>query len=160
MRRFYFPMSDENEGLVDLWGNPWTPEPDPRGRKRHKREPQLAEKVAVLRAGKMIEEDIAARLGLDPKTLRKYYSRELNGGPSLAKAVLTEAMWEKAKAGNVSAARYMREEFEKADLARLDERVRTREVKEPALGKKEQQQVAAEQIGGRFATPPAPKLIQ
>jgi len=152
-------MSDENEGLVDLWGDPWTPEPDPRGRKRHKRDPHLAENIAVLRASELTEEEIAARIGLDPKTLRKYYSRELRSGPALAKAVLTEAMWKKAKGGNVSAARYIREEFSKGDVARADERMGAREAKEPVLGVKEERQAAAEAVGGRFAIPPPPKLI-
>lgn len=156
-------MSDENEGLVDLWGNPWTPEPDPRGRKRHRRDPQLAEKVAVLRATPMTEDEIAARVVLDPKTLRKYYSRELHAGPALAKAVLTEAIWEKAKGGNVSAARFIMEQFSQGETAKADQRVRERARETPptpaALGKKEERKVAAEAVGGRFATPPAPTLI-
>ena len=152
-------MGEEIEGLVDLWGDPWTPEPDPRGRKRHKREPQLAEQVALLRAGTLTEDEIAARVGLDPKTLRKYYSRELKSGPALALAVLTEAMWKKAKAGNVSAARYIRAEFASGEAARADSRVRDREPKEAPLGKKEERQAAAQAVGGRFGTPPPPKLI-
>lgn len=155
-------MGDENEGLVDLWGEPWTPEPDPRGRKRHKRSVELAEKIAVLRATPLTEDEIAARVGLDPKTLRKYYSRELREGPALAKAVLTEAIWAKAKAGNVAAARFIMDQFNSGEEARADQRARERprEPTPPVRGKKEEAQVAAESVGGRFATPPPPGLIQ
>lgn len=155
-------MSDENEGLVDLWGDPWTPEPDPRGRKRHKRSVQIAENIAVLRASPLTEEEIAARVGLDPKTLRKYYSRELKSGPALAKAVLMEAMWAKAKAGNVSAARFIREEFARGEVAEAEARVKDREapVAAPRLGIKAERQAAAEQVGGVFATPAAPTSLQ
>ncbi len=104
-------MADENDGLVDLWGDPWTPEPDPRGRKRHRRAPQVAEQVAVLRAAGLTVEEVATRLVLSEPTLRKYYFRELDGGAKMAQAVLTEAMWKKAKEGNVSAARFIRESF-------------------------------------------------
>lgn len=155
-------MADENEGLTDLWGDPWTPERDPRGRKSHKRTVQMAENIAVLRASPLTEEEIAARVGLDPKTLRKYYSRELKSGPALAKAVLLEAMWKKAKAGNVSAARYIREEFGRGEVADAEARVRDRETPEPQqrVGIKAERQAAAELIGGVFATPSAPKSLQ
>lgn len=150
-------MSDEKSGLVDLWGNPWTPEPDPRGRKRHKRDPHLAEKVSVLKASGLTVEQIAARLVLSEPTLRKYYFRELSAASALAEAVLTEAMWDKAKAGNVSAARFIRETFGKGDAKAAEERIASRPARAAPLGLKEQRQEAAQQIGGRFATPPAPK---
>lgn len=161
----FFPMSDENEGLLDLWGDPWTPEPDPRGRKRHKRCTLLAENIAVLRASELTEEEIAARVNLDPKTLRKYYSRELKAGPALARAVLNEAMWKKAKTGNVSAARYMREEFGKGDVARAEQRVKEREREKPQAppvrqGVKAERQAAAQRVGGLLATPEPPSRLQ
>lgn len=151
-------MADENAGLTDLWGDPWTPEPDPRGRKRHKRCVQIAENVAVLRASGLTVEQIAARLVLSEPTLRKYYFRELDSGAALAEAVLTEAMWRKARDGNVSAARFIRETFGKGEAVRADARIRERPAKEPVIGKKEQRQRAAEQVGGKFAAPAPPRL--
>lgn len=152
-------MSDENSGLVDLWGDPWTPERDPRGRKRHKRLPQIAEKVSVLRASGLTVEQIAARLVLSEPTLRKYYFRELEAGEALALAVLTESMWAKARDGNVGAARFIREQFSKGEALQAEGRVREREARPAATGKKAERQAAAEKVGGRFATPPAPKLV-
>lgn len=152
-------MADENDGLVDLWGDPWTPEPDPRGRKRHRRLPQVAEQVAILRGAGLTVEQIASRLVLSEPTLRKYYFRELDGGAAMANAVLTEAMWKKAKEGNVSAARFIRETFGKGEALESDRRVRGREPREVPIGKKEERQEAARRIGGRFATPPAPLTL-
>lgn len=135
-------MAEENGPEVDLLGDPWTPPRDPRGRKRHKRVAQIAENVAVLRGCGLTEEQIAARVGLSEPTLRKYYFRELKDGPTLAKAVLTEAVWKRAKAGNVSAARYLRTEFEKGDAAVPVPR-QPRQAKAPEPGKKEAADLAA-----------------
>lgn len=153
-------MSDENGGLTDLWGNPWTPEPDPRGRKRYKHSPQVAENISVLRAAGLTVEQIAARVGLSEPTLRKYYFRELDDGAVLAEAVLTEAMWKKAREGNVSAARFIRETFKHGDAAEADRRVtsRARPVREEPVGKKEERLRAAQQVTGRFAPPSGPRL--
>lgn len=153
-------MADPISGEVDLWGNPWEPPKDTRGRKRHKRIPQIAENIAVLRASGMTVEKIADRIGLSEPTLRKYYFRELDEGPALAQAVLNEAMWKKAMAGNVGAARYMREAFNKGEATAAEERFKERPAAAPApLGKKAERQAAAERVGGRFSTPPAPQLV-
>lgn len=154
-------MADENAGLTDLLGDPWTEARDPRGRKRHKRLVQVAEKVSVLRAAGLTVEQIAARVGLSEPTLRKYYFRELDDGATLAEAVLTEAMWKKAREGNVSAARFIRETFKQGDASEADRRVKGRAVREPReepLGKKEERLRAAQQVTGRFATPAGPRL--
>jgi DNA-binding transcriptional ArsR family regulator len=155
----FFSMADENGRLTDLWGNPWTPEPDPRGRKRHKRCAQVAENVSVLKAAGLTVEQIAARVNLSEPTLRKYYFRELDAGAVLAEAVLTEAMWKKAREGNVSAARFIRETFSKGEVADADRRVRGREEpREEPVGKKEERLRAARGVTGRFATPSGPRL--
>jgi len=154
-------MAEESEGPKDLFGDPWVAPRDPRGRKRHKRIPQIAEKVAVLRAGGATEEQIATRVGLSAPTLRKYYFRELNDGPALARALLLEKQFAEAMAGKTSAARYVREEFAKGEEREADRSVRNRTPQEPReapLGKKEERQAAAMLVEGRYATPPAPKL--
>lgn len=153
-------MADENEGLRDFWGNPWTPEPDPRGRKRHKRAAEVAEKVSVLRAAGLTVEQIAARLLLSEPTLRKYYFRELDDAHAAAEAVLVEAMWAKAREGNVSAARFIRESFGRGEAAKAEQKVRGRRqpVEEP-LGKKAEAHAAALKVAGKFAPPEPPRLI-
>lgn len=138
-------MSAKNPPPTDLLGDPWTELRDPRGRKRHKRSPQIAEKVGLLRASDMTVEDIAARVGLSEPTLRKYYFRELGDGPAVAKALVLEALFEKAKGGNVSAARLMLAQFEKGETAPPLAKQPTEAApkKEPPLGKKAQADVDA-----------------
>lgn len=128
---------------VDLLGDPWTEARDPRGRKSHKRRPELAEKVALLKAGGLSDEDIAARIGLSPPTLTKYYLRELRDGPRLVKAVMLERMWGQAIKGNVSAARYVQEQLDRAELHGVKPRVLPT-TKAPKLGKKAAADAAAE----------------
>jgi hypothetical protein len=151
-------MTDENGPTVDLLGDPWTEAKDPRGRKRHKRSKQVSETIAVLRASGATEEEIAARVLLDGKTLRKYYSRELAKGPALARAVLIEGLWGKAKSGNVSAARVILAELGKGDARLANEAIARREKATPAAsapeGKKAQAKAdadAAVAAEGKFA---------
>lgn len=157
-------------GDVDLFGDPWTHPRDPRGRKAHKRSPQLAEKIAVLRGSGSTEEEIEARVGLTVKTLRKYYSRELEKGPTLSRAMLDEVMYAKAMAGNVSAARYMDQRFKEGDASLAAQRMKaraeastevgqSRPVTVEKIGKKAERQAAAEELagtGGKYAPPAAP----
>ena len=98
-----------------------------------------------MRASDMNVEDIAARVGLSEPTLRKYYFRELGDGPALAKALVLEALFEKAKGGNVSAARLMLDQFAKGETAPPMPRqtVEAAPKKEPPLGKKAQANVDA-----------------
>lgn len=153
-------MSDENSGDVDLFGDPWKAPKDRRGRRSHRWNKQTAENIAVLRASGLTVELIAARVGLSEPTLRKYYFWELDEGADLAQAVLNEAMWKKAMAGNVGAARYIREEFGSGRSKDAANRVRRREAKEPPLGKKEARLQRATDVQGKYAPPPAPTRLQ
>ncbi|HEY3694076.1 hypothetical protein [Phenylobacterium sp.] len=131
---------------VDLLGDPWTPPRDPRGRKRHKRNPQVAEKVAVLRSTGSTVSDIASRLGISEPTLRQYYFRELQQGSVLARQVLTEALWKRALEGSAAAAKLVLQEMEKGDfIAPVAAAAPT--ASDPKLGKKEQAAVAAQSAG-------------
>ncbi|MEM9964998.1 MAG: hypothetical protein AAGC58_06595, partial [Asticcacaulis sp.] len=134
---------------------------DARGRKRHKRSSQVAEKIAILRSSGFTVEQIAARLMISEPTLRKYYFRELTEGPELAKAVLIETMWKKALTGNVGAAKFIESQMEQGTAGRIarDDEKPEPQVKAPVIGKKEQAQRDAENVGGLFATPPPPKLV-
>jgi len=130
-------MSDESEA-TDLFGDPWVEARGRGGRKRHRRLPQVAEKVGVLRATGATVEAIAGRLGLSEPTLRKYYFRQ----------VLNEAMWKKAVAGNVSAANYIRQEMARGDAEAFLTSSRPAQTPKPTpLGKKEAAQLAATTAG-------------
>lgn len=137
-------MADENSGPKDLFGDPWTPPRDPRGRKSHRRMPQVAEKVAVLRAmGKTVEQ-IALRIGLSEPTLRKYYFRELEHGHALVESVLDEAIWGRAMAGVVGAQRLAKEMLAKGGAAvPVAKTPRPGTSKAEPLGKKAQAAVDA-----------------
>ncbi len=131
-------MADDSAPAVDLLGDPWTPPRDPRGRKRHRGFPQIAETVAVLRATGMGVEDIAGRIGLSAPTLRKYYFRELDQGHSLAKAVLTEAIWKSALEGKTSSQRLAMQLIEQGDAAVPMARGKAPGDREEPMGKKAQ----------------------
>jgi hypothetical protein len=157
-------------GDVDLFGEPWTPPKDPRGRKGHQRTVQLSEKISLLRATGASKEEIAELVCLSVKTIEKYYSRELNEGPALAKALVDQIMFRKALGGNVSAAKYVQGRFKDGDASLAQQRVKARAEaatdvgsQRPApverIGKKAERQAAAEELantGGKFAPPAAP----
>lgn len=132
----------ENSGpVLDLLGDPWVAPRDPRGRKRHKRNAQLAERIAVLAATGVTVDGICAEIGLSEPTLRKYYFAELQDGPRQAQAVLDQVMWKKARAGNVPAAKYMQARFEKGQGKAP---VPRRQAQAARLGKKDAQHLEAQ----------------
>lgn len=140
-------MSDESEA-TDLFGDPWGEARGRGGRKRHRRLPQVAEKVGVLRATGATVEAIAGRLGLSEPTLRKYYFRELRSGAEIARQVLIEAMWNKALGGNVSAANFIRQELARGEAEAFVTSSRPAQTPKPTpLGKKEAAQLAATTAG-------------
>ena len=147
-------MAAKSPEVVDLFGDPWTPPRDPRGRKSHKPSPQGREIVASLIAADASEEEIALQLGLSLPTLRKYYFRELEHGVSLARNEMLRKLYEKGMAGNVAAM--------KAYLAATEKGVAVRAMQAPRpartapLGKKEQRQAEAAEVDGLYAPGPAP----
>lgn len=102
-------------------------------------------------------EDVIARaLGISTPTLRKHYSVELTDGHSNRRKEIIGILFDAARKGNVSAAKRLDEMGKVAGAAAA---VKAREVKAPKLGKKEQQQEAAAEVGGKFAPPAGPKLV-
>ena len=131
---------------VDLWGDPVPPRVEKRGRPKHEKSAEKSMRVAVLVAAKHSEDRIAAALGIDPKTLRKYYSGELKQGLAQKRAELITLTWEKVKAGNVSAMRLMHQLLREADLDTPDLPKPATPVERPVkLGKKELADLEAQQ---------------
>ena len=93
----------------DLFGKPLLPMKDPRGRKSYSKSKENQELVIDLRAGGMTLDKIAIVLGCDEKTLRKYYSRELNEGAILVEAEALRVMMHKMRTGNMSATKLVLE---------------------------------------------------
>jgi hypothetical protein len=152
-------MGEKSTQAVDLFGDPWTPPRDPRGRKSHKPTPQGREIVASLVAAGADEADIALQLGLCGKTLRKYYFRELDHGVSLARNEMLRKLYEKGIAGNVAAMKAYLAETAKGEAVKAMQAGPTPQPSRTApLGKKEQQQADAAQVGGLYAPGAPPSM--
>lgn len=109
--------SGPKAGQTDLWGDPWVEPKDRRGRKAHRKNPQVAEKVAVLIATGSTQEEIAAIVGLSVPTLNKYYFKSLSDGAAIIRGVVNLSLVEEAKKGKVAAARLLIDQIEKGDAS-------------------------------------------
>lgn len=114
------------------------------------------EKVRVLKAGGMSNEAIAEVIGISEPTLRKHFSSELDRATAKVRAELLMARYRSAMGGNVSAQNKM---IEQVSANAAQEKRAPKEAKPPKLGKKEEQKIAAQNIGGKFAPPSPPKLV-
>jgi hypothetical protein len=65
-------------------------------RPSHKPDPELRRQVEALAGFGTPEADIAGLIGIDPKTLRKHYRRELDHGHTKANAKVAENLFRKA----------------------------------------------------------------
>ena len=73
------------------------------GRRAHKPDPAQRRQVEAMAAYGIPEIDIAAVLGVDPKTLRKHYRDELDLGETKANAQVAGFLFNSARSGNVTA---------------------------------------------------------
>jgi hypothetical protein len=73
------------------------------GRRAHKPDPALRRQVEAMAAYGIPEANIAAVVGIDPKTLRKHYRDELDLGETKANAQVAGYLFNAAKNGNVTA---------------------------------------------------------
>lgn len=100
---------------------------------------------------------IARALGIDPDTLRKHFVDELADGHAQRRKEVVELLFTAARTGNVSAIKKLEEMGRVAGAAAAIEHRAA--PKTPKLGKKEQAAATAAQVEGKFAPPPAPKLV-
>lgn len=63
----------------------------------------------TLRAAGQSQEEIAGFMRCDPKTLRKYFSRELDSGAALLEGLAMQVLVKRMLDGNVSAAKQVKE---------------------------------------------------
>ncbi|CAA2142760.1 hypothetical protein HYPP_03781 [Hyphomicrobium sp. ghe19] len=106
----------------------------------------------MLVAGGQGEEDIARVIGVSRGTLRKFFKEELATGAAKRRGEVLLAQYRAAVAGNASA----QEKFlRKGEITSAADRVAPSEKP----GKKEAMQTAASNVTGKFAPPPAPKLV-
>jgi hypothetical protein len=73
------------------------------GRRAHKPDPAQRRQVEAMAAYGIPEADIARVVGVDPKTLRKYYRDELDMGETKANAQVAGFLFNSARTGNVTA---------------------------------------------------------
>jgi len=73
------------------------------GRRAHKPDPSSRKQVEALSAYGIPEPDISRVIGVDPKTLRKYYREELDLGGTKANAQVAGYLFNSARSGNVTA---------------------------------------------------------
>jgi hypothetical protein len=147
---------------LDLLGDPIPEGHGEPGRPEHIPTVQNRNKVRLLLAMGHTQAKVAAALDVDPKTLRKHYSPELQSrrrARAVLEGALTYAVAAKALEGDVPAYREMRKLLDKVDQAETDASLRgaaPKPERAPRLGKKEERQQAAEEIGGIFAPGAAP----
>lgn len=102
---------------------------------------------------------IARAIGIDVDTLRKHFADELAGGHAQRRKEVIGMLFKEARGGNVSAMRKL-EELGRPPGDQDGSAARPADAPRQAkLGKKQEQQQAAEQIAGKYATPPAPRLV-
>lgn len=99
---------------------------------------------------------IARALGIDPDTLRKHFADELADGHAQRRKEVIGLLFTSARGGNVSAQKKLEE---MGRVASAEASVKARETKAVKLGKKEEQQQAAERVSGKFAPPTPPMLV-
>ncbi|GLK68969.1 hypothetical protein [Hansschlegelia plantiphila] len=138
-----------------------------RGRPAFK--PTLAQRKRVSQAAAAgwSHNRIALGIEIDVDTLRKHFATELEHGGAKHSIEALDLLWKQARGGNVSATKKLIELNEVGAAAgALRDREKSGTVDAPSvpapaekLGKKEEAQRAAEQIGGIYATPAAPKLV-
>lgn len=152
-------------GVTDLFGDPVPRSRGKRGKPPHVPTAENRRFVQLALACERDEEEIAAALRITVKTLNRHYFHELAGKVSARLKLEMKAMAamvEQVEKGNVAAMALLAKRLDKAGLKQLAHQLADRgkgEAKAPKLGKKEQQRQAAQQVGGKFAPPPAPQLI-
>ncbi|WP_182422016.1 hypothetical protein [Aureimonas sp. ME7] len=140
-----------------------------RGRPPHEPSTWTRNRVTLLVVMGYANELIADIIGISAPTLRRCYKAELEARP-VARMRLDlrrmEKLVEGMNDGNVGAIKELGKQLEKLDMTLAEKRVRDRAKTEaPAeerLGKKAQRlENAKRAVGeGRFAVPPAPRLVQ
>ncbi|WP_288016493.1 hypothetical protein [Microcystis phage Mae-JY04] len=157
-------ISDDTPGLFG-----WVPAP-PRGQGRpaFTWSREKSNRIMVLFASGYQQGDVAAVIGCDVKTLRKVFPvecREQRRAGLVLRSGMMARLLDEAEKGNVAACkeldRLVAAEQARAIDARIGKPDRKAEKKPAPQGKKEQQQDAAQGVGGLFGTrkPPPAALI-
>ena len=129
---------------------------DKRGRPPYRPTLKQRETVEQMKFCGESENTIARSLGIDVGTLRKHFAEELESGHANRRREVIGYLFEAAASKNVAAIKKLEE---MGRVAAASDAVSGREKAPPKLGKKEERRIAAENVGGKFATPQPPKLV-
>lgn len=139
--------NSEQRVELDLFGLPLLPIKDRRGRPSFKKTKENQQFVALRAAAGWTQEAIAADMGIDPKTLRKNFSRELSEGALMIQGQHLDVLSLRARQGHVSAIKQLEDMLEKGQRRRMARQLQDPEGDEDTpvqkLGKKEAAQRAA-----------------
>lgn len=108
------------------------------GRPAYRATAEKRERVEILVAAGMSEEEIAPIIGIAVNTLRKHFAAALQTGRAKRRGVIIEAMYRAGAAGNVSAQKAF------VQLTDLSPPGVAKAAKPAKRGKKEEAQIAAE----------------
>lgn len=158
-------MSDENSPAVweyDMFGQRIVPIRDRRGRPSFKKDKENQDFVMVRVAAGWTHKRIAEDMGIDEKTLRKHFSRELENGAVFVDGLMLDVLIKKVREGHTPSIRQLRERLAEAGPtaprnkpASADDEDAEIEEKAAPLGKKEQRlqdaQVIPDDYGDIFA---------
>jgi hypothetical protein len=149
------PKNQPPQSEVDLFGRPSMPLKDPRGRKSYKKTPQNQAFVENRAAEGITHEEIAAEMGIDAKTLRKYYSPELSSSRLRIIGEMVDVLRQRARQGNVAAAKTLLDRYEDAaPLAPRNRRAAEEDDddqgQDTPLGKKEQAVLEAQKVPDNY----------
>lgn len=157
-------ISDDAPGLFG-----WVPAP-PRGQGRpaFQWSREKSNKIMVLFASGYRETDVAKVIGCDAKTLRKVFPaecRERERAALVVRSGMMARLVDEVEKGNVAACKRLDQMIDAERARATDARLRPSEPKAAkkaaSKGKKEEQQDAAQGVGGLFGTrkPPPSALI-
>lgn len=138
------PEISEKEPDKDLFGHPVIELRDRRGRPSYKVTLENQQFVAVRAAAGWTQDAIADDMGIDPKTLRKNFSRELHGGALMIEGQLLDVLSQKARQGHVPSAKALADLVDKGQRRQAARQFKDepQEV-EGEVGKKEARRRAA-----------------
>lgn len=150
----------------DLFGNPLVTVDPKRGRPEHEPTEENIIFVMVLLASGATNKEVAATLGLSVPTFRKHYFHLLKQRDLLLDRLRTKLRVTQIKQGlngNAAALNAALGMLDKVKVEgaqrKVDNRGKVKPEKAPRLGKKEEKQLAAQNVSGKFAPPAAPKLV-
>lgn len=156
----------EQNSETDLFGGPLQLPRERAGRPPHERTRETSNRVLLLFARGASPKEAATALGITVPTLRKHYFSEVERREAaglMMEGTQLARLNAAAEAGNVAAEKELLKALERGRVRSLSDslasRAEPKAPRAPKLGKKEERKLAAEQVAGKFAPPPAPTLL-